>query len=105
MTTPPAPPAPWPSFTPFVEFTREARGGQFADELQGALVAARADGWRWQDALARSCRLICDPEATGRDLLHQVQRVSQYRPAAAPAASPAYTQFREQLDRRKDGAA
>jgi hypothetical protein len=100
------PPEPWPSFAGYLETVADerCRGPVFAEQLRGALEAARRDEWRWQDALSRSVTLVNDPDARGRDLLHLVKRVSQYRPATGPP--PEWAEIRRAAEeRRKDGSA
>jgi hypothetical protein len=79
MTGPPAPPEappPWPTFRPYVEFVRGARGEEFAGQLEGGLLAAWAKRprWKWQDALMRADRLVRDDNATGGELLWLVNK-------------------------------
>lgn len=62
-----------PGFDTLVKLAAEARGQEWADDLNSALSAAIFAGWTWERAFLSAARLIVDDQASGRDLLHEVQ--------------------------------
>jgi hypothetical protein len=51
-----------------LELAEAMRGPEWADDLAGALAAARNAGWDWPKAGRFACGLLFDGDATPRDL-------------------------------------
>jgi len=69
------------------------------DDLSGALTAARSSGWPWPRACMTAVRLLCDPEATPRDLLAEVRNplARETAVSVAPHEVPEYAAARAEL--------
>ncbi len=89
-----------PSFASLIQLAAEARGGQWADGLSGALSAAASAGWTWERAFLTAAKLIINPQATARDLLYEVQDPAQrHNPASPP--SPDWVAARAAISSRE----
>jgi hypothetical protein len=56
-----------------LELAEAMRGPEWADDLAGALAAARNAGWDWPKAFLAAARLMADEEAHPRDLTATVR--------------------------------
>jgi hypothetical protein len=91
-----------------LELAEAMRGPEWADDLAGALAAARNAGWDWPKAFLAAARLMADENAHPRDLTATVRDPLKRGPGGDPGAydrggALAHDLLAEKLAARQDG--
>ena len=68
-----------------LELAEAMRGPEWADDLAGALAAARNSGWDWPKAFLFAARLLADEDASPRDLVTALRDPLERRGPADPS--------------------
>jgi hypothetical protein len=97
-----------PARSELVAWAAATRNLEWAEALDGALMAALAGGWAWSRAASFACRLVLDSGADPRDLLNAVRQPGSAGARPAPP-TPEWEAAKAALEaiqaQRGDGAA